>query len=182
MQDNDKLEALIRNNRESFDSHEPRPENWQKIEAELGFDQRRDNKTQSLWLWKAAVILLLGVVAFLLADKYNQSEPLEEQLASVQHFEELETFYTSLINNKRERLSEVKGESSFDLQVEMKELDEIYSDLRELFLESQPSEQVLERLVHLLRQKLHVIDSQLEIIEQEQLPEEMKKEMEVNSL
>ena len=87
-----------------------------------------------------------------------------------------------MINNKRERLSEVKGESSFDLQVEMKELDEIYSDLRELFLESQPSEQVLERLVHLLRQKLHVIDSQLEIIEQEQLPEEMKKEMEVNSL
>ncbi|HEY9117676.1 MAG TPA: hypothetical protein VIN11_07605, partial [Roseivirga sp.] len=97
-----------------------------------------------------------------------------DQVSNVEKLKELETFYTSLIENKEERLaSEISSEdASVYLDVEIRELDEIYAELKELFIESQPSDQVLERLVHLLRQKLHVIDSQLELIEKTKTPQQ----------
>lgn len=181
MQGKDKLEKFILRNKEAFDTAEPKAENWAKIEAQLGFEQPTA-KHHVGWFWKAAVFLLLGAVGFLLVDRYNVQPANDLEASNIEKFKELETFYTSLIDNKKEKLaSEMSAEeASIHLQVEMQELDEIYSDLKELFLESQPSEQVMERLVHLLRQKLKVMDSRLEIIEREKLPEEMREASDVS--
>lgn len=174
MQGKDKLEGFIAENREAFDSETPPKRNWSNIEDQLGIStENRAPKTP--WYWKAAVVLLLGAVSFLLIDKYDFMAA-NGHVSNVEKFKEMETFYTSLIENKEQRLaSEIASkETSILLEVEIKELDEIYSELKELFFESQPSEQVLERLVHLLRQKLHVIDSQLELIEKAKAPQENK--------
>lgn len=181
MQGKDKLEKFILRNREAFDTAEPQEGNWAKIEAQLGFEKPAA-KHYVGWYWKAAVFLLLGAVSFLLVDRYNVQPANDLETSNIEKFKELETFYTSLIDNKKEKLeSEMSAEeASIYLQVEMQELDEIYSDLKELFLESQPSEQVMERLVHLLRQKLKVMDSRLEIMELDKLPEEMKEASDVS--
>lgn len=179
MQGKELLENFIQENKEAFDVAEPNEKVWESIESKLDFEVPSAKKSVVGWYWKAAVFLLLGAVGFLLVDRY-QIEPANDLEAStVEKFQELETFYTSLIANKKERLeSEMSAEeASLYLQVEMEELDEIYTDLRELFLESQPSEQVMERLIHLLRQKLRVMDGQLDIIEREKLPDEMKEEL-----
>lgn len=184
MQGKDQLEKFIQENRESFDSAEPRKGIWNEIERELDFGSPQLKKSYVGWYWKAAVFLLLGAVGYLLVDRYEVKPTNEMEATTVEKFQELETFYTALIANKKERLdSEMSPEeASLYLKVEMQELDEIYSDLKELFLESQPSEQVMERLVHLLRQKLKVMDSQLEIIEREKLPEGMKAELSETSM
>ncbi|WP_420386108.1 hypothetical protein [Roseivirga sp.] len=176
MQGKDQLEQFIGENREAFDTAEPGKKSWEVIEQQLHFnDAPKVNRVG--WYWKAAVFLLLGAVGFLMVDRYQIQQTPELEATNVEKFKELETFYTSLIANKQERLeSEMSPkEATMYLEVEMKELDEIYSDLKALFLESQPSEQVMERLVHLLRQKLKVMDSRLEKIEREKLPEEMKE-------
>lgn len=184
MQGKDQLEKFILENRESFDSAEPKGDVWNDIESKLEFNTPQVHKSYVGWYWKAAVFLLLGAVGYLLVDRYEVKPANEMEATTVEKFHELETFYTALIANKKERLeSEESSEGASDyLQVEMQELDEIYADLKELFMESQPSEQVMERLVHLLRQKLKVMDSQLEIIEREKLPEAMKSELSETSM
>lgn len=185
MQDKDNLERFIENNRGAFDLKEPKTEVWNNIESKL-----RPDRTVTVWYWKAAVILLIGAVAFLLTDKYlplTQSEGAfdeSEVLASnnLEKFEDLEVFYTSIISKKRSKVSEEleTGKMFNFLEADLHELDVIYKDLKEVFLESQQSEEVLDRLLHLLRQKIHLLNSQLDILERNKLPENMKGEIDIS--
>lgn len=185
MQDKDNLERFIEDNRTSFDLKEPRQEVWTSIQDELS-----PQKTTTLWYWKAAVFLLVGAVAFLLTDKFTpESEvvmTIEQQEAQVtsnlEKFEDLEVFYTSIISKKKEKVSEEleAGDMFNYLEVDIKELDVIYNDLKGVFLESQQSEELLDRLVHLLRQKIHLLNSQLDILERDKLPEEMREELDIS--
>lgn len=179
MQDKDNLERFIQENREGFDLKEPRQQVWAKVERGL-----RPSQTTTLWYWKAAVFLLIGAVGFLLTDKFlPESETvisIEQQeslaMSNLEKFEDLEFFYSSIISKKREKVSEEleAGDMINYLEGDIKELDVIYKDLKDVFLESQQSEEVLDRLVHLLRQKIHLLNSQLDILERDKLPQEMK--------
>ena len=184
MRGKDQLEKFIHENKAALDQAEPRAELWNDIESKLNFEAPQVKISYISWYWKAAVFLLLGAVGYLLVDRYDVKPANDLEATNVEKFHELETFYTSLIANKQERLNSEMSpeEASMYLDVEMKELDEIYSELKEMFLQSQPSEQVMERLVHLLRQKLKVMDSQLQIIEREKLPKEMQEELSETSM
>ncbi len=185
MQDKDKLEYFIKQNKEGFDVNEPRKEVWTGIESKL-----RAEQPNRLWYWKAAVFLLIGAVGFLLVDKFSpKSETIDsmEQLealatTNLEKFEELEVFYSSIISKKREKVSEEleSGDVFNYLEADMKELDVIYKDLKGVFLRSQQSEEVLDRLVHLLRRKIHLLNSQLDILERDKLPEAMRKDTSVS--
>jgi len=185
MQDKDNLEKFIENNREAFDLKEPKTDVWTNIETKL-----RPERSTTLWYWKAAVILLIGAVAFLLTDKYmplSQDEASfdeSEILASnnLEKFEDLEVFYTSIISKKKNKVSEEleTGKTFNFLEADLQELDVIYNDLKEVFLESQQSEEVLDRLLHLLRQKIHLLNSQLDILERNKLPEDMKERIDIS--
>lgn len=180
MQDKDNLERFIEENREGFDLKEPKQEVWTNIESNL-----QPERTNTLWYWKAAVFLLIGAVGFLLTDKFlPESETIisieqQQSLATsnLEKFEELEVFYSSIISKKREKVSEEleAGDMFNYLEGDIQELDLIYTDLKDVFLESQQSEEVLDRLVHLLRQKIHLLNSQLDILERDKLPQEMKE-------
>ncbi|MBO3698330.1 hypothetical protein [Roseivirga sp. E12] len=184
MQDKDNLERFIENNKSSFDLKEPKAEVWSNIETELR------PKSVTLWYWKAAVILLIGAVAFLLTDKFLPQSPDVtsfddvEVLASsnLEKFEELEFFYTSIISKKRDKVTEeLETGSMFNfLDADLEELDVIYKDLKDVFLESQQSDEVLDRLIHLLRQKIHILNSQLDILERDKLPDDMKEDIDVS--
>lgn len=181
MQGKDSLEKFIHENRMAFDDKKPNDHVWNKIDASL-----EPKQTNELWYWKAAVILLIGAVTFLLIDR--PTDGLDKQIidehqaletSNLEKFEELELFYTSIISNKNEKLLvELEEGNEFDyLGTDIKDLDVIYDDLKEVFLESQQSEEVLDRLIHILRQKIHMLNSQLDILERERLPEDMKSEL-----
>lgn len=181
MQGKDSLEKFIHENRAAFDNKEPSTHVWNKIDASL-----KPKQSNQLWYWKAAVILLIGAVTFLLIDRPANSldnltidEHQALEASNLEKFEELEQFYTSIISNKSNKLLvELEDGDGFDyLGTDIKDLDVIYDDLKEVFLESQQSEEILDRLIHILRQKIHMLNSQLDILEQERLPEEMKSEL-----
>ena len=182
MQGKDNLEQFIREHRSSFDTKDPSSKVWDSIGQELA---RGDSPRNTLWYWKAAVFLLIGAVGFLLVDKFAgtaipsiDESTLASEVSNLEKFQELEIFYTSIITEKSGKLNEeLQDDEHFNhLEVDMKVLDELYADLKEVFLQSQQSEEVLNRLIHVLRQKIHLLNSQLDILEDEMLPEEMRAE------
>ena len=172
MQDKDHLEEFIKENRSSFETHEVPEGIWAKIEKDL--DHSIDKPVQTLWYWKAAVVVLMAAVAFLIVDKYTPASEQEQQLSELSEFEELETFYTSIISKKETKLQEaLRGEEAINyLESDIEELELLYNDLRKVYTEEQSSPGVSERLIHLLRQRIHLINSQLDIIAEEKVPEE----------
>ncbi|MHA7102279.1 hypothetical protein [Roseivirga pacifica] len=181
MQDKDQLEQFVTANKEQFDLAEPNDKIWGSIANELEPVATKKDAPQVLWYWKAAVVVLLAAVTFLMVDEFTASgglieEPLAEEMSQVDTFKDMEVFYTSIINKKKERLNEeLKGQEALNyLEADIAELDKLYQEMREFFLENQSSPEVMDRLMHLLRQRLHLINSQLDILEKNKLPEEIK--------
>lgn len=178
----DRLEEFVKANRDAFDDASPRPELWDKIEGALdGTDERVKPIKSTLWMWKAAVVLLLGAVTFLAIERFvpqDQVVDTESVVSTLEEFQELEAFYTSVIDEKKDKLSvELEGEEFFNyLEGDIEEIDAIYKELRDLYTNDQESQIVMDRLIHLLRQKLHLINSQLDILEEAKNPVKTKED------
>ncbi|GAB5522282.1 MAG: hypothetical protein Roseis2KO_01540 [Roseivirga sp.] len=178
----DRLEEFVKEHRNEFDVAEPKQELWDRIATDLGAEEEEKVKPihggSGVWLWKAAVAVLLIAVTYLAVDKFVPTEPEIPTMATMEDFEEFESFYTSIITEKSSKLSlELEGEQFFNyLEADIEELDAIYTELRATFESEQGGEQVLNTLVHLLRQKLHLINSQLDILEEAKNPVKTKVE------
>jgi hypothetical protein len=163
----DKLEDFIKDNKAAFDTAEPDNRVWNKVNHALDHNKVKTINS-SVWYWRAAVAVLLIAVVYLAADKFSASQPKVAALSTLQEFEQLETFYTSMITEKKMELSEqVSDEEYFSyLEADIQSLDDLYRELKVTFEEGQETPQVKSALVHLLRQKLHLINKQLDIMEQ----------------
>ena len=162
----DRLENFIRENGGQFDELEPRHSVWEKIDVELTDGKGNGINSPSVWLWKVAVVILIGAVAFLLVDRYTFTEQPVAAVTTVEEFNELETFYTSLISKKELRVEDATSSDDFFtfLATDIEEIDAIYAELKKTFEEDLETPAALDALVHLLRQKLHLISSQLDVI------------------
>lgn len=162
----DKLEDFIKDNKEQFDTETPKGEVWNKIEK--GLDQNAGAKSNSThWFWKVAVVVLLIAVAYLGSEKYFSADSNDESTA-MQEFKEMETFYTQMISDKKIELSEEveTGEYFSFLEADIQSLDQYYEELKVTFESGQETPQLKSALVHLLKQKLYLIEKQLEILEE----------------
>jgi hypothetical protein len=161
----DRLEDFIKENRGQFDELEPRHSVWEKIDVELT-DGKVKSINLTMWLWKVAVVILIGAVAFLLVDRYTFKEQQIAAVTTVEEFNELETFYTSLISKKELRVEDATSSDDFFtfLATDIEEIDAIYIELKTTFEKDLETPAVLDALVHLLRQKLHLISSQLDVL------------------
>lgn len=161
----DRLEDFIKENRGQFEEFEPRHSVWEKIDVALT-DGKVKSINPAMWLWKVAVVILIGAVAFLLVERYTFKEQQIAALTTVEEFNELETFYTSLISKKELRVEDATASDNFFtfLETDIEEIDAIYAELKKTFEEDLETPAVLDALVHLLRQKLHLISSQLDVI------------------
>ena len=73
-----RLEDFIRDNREEFDSEEPRPQLWKNMRAELEHHEKRNDKIfhLSFLRWTAAaaiVIMILGMFYYM-----NRPQPVND--------------------------------------------------------------------------------------------------------
>jgi hypothetical protein len=86
----------------------------------------------------------------------------------MEEFKELETFYTQMISDKKTKLSEEveTGEYFSFLEADIQSLDQNYKELKTTFENGQETPQLKSALVHLLKQKLYLIEKQLEILEE----------------
>lgn len=169
----DRLEEFVKTHRNEFDTAEPKQELWERIAADMNGEQEKVvPMTRGLWLWKAAVAVLLVAVTYLAVDKFLPVQQEVQEVSTLEEFEEVEAFYTSIISEKSSKLSvEMENGEFFNyLEADIEELDAIYFELKATFEDEQGGQQVLGTLVHLLRQKLHLINSQLDILEEVKNP------------
>ena len=162
----DKLEDFIKDNKEQFDTETPKTEVWNKIEKGLNKSERA-NGNSTHWFWKIAVAVLLIAVAYLGSEKYLGTSASNESTV-MREFKELETFYTQMISDKKTELSEEveAGEYFSFLEADVQSLDQYYEELKTTFESGQETPQLQSALVHLLKQKLYLIEKQLEILEE----------------
>lgn len=155
----DQLENFISQNRPAFDDQEPSEKVWTNIRKNLF----RTSLWNSIVVWRAAAVLLLGLCIYLaiprITDQYDQTLVLNE-------FNDVESFYISQISEKVNLIKESRGQETGmnGFTHDFKQLEAMYQVLKEE-MKTRPSQKVKDALVlnlliriDLLNQQLHKID------------------------
>lgn len=196
----DRLKEFVNENREGFDVFEPRPELWQEICQEMpviakpqkaerkeakvisiNFGERLNFSADFLFMRVAATIILLlacGITLWMV--KQNTPASSNPSLATVSgqtnlnpvvpELAEVEMYYTSQINSKREELS------AYDLKVlgldearaidrELARLDSSYTRLKSQLYTSPNTDQVMGAMIQNLQLRIGVLNRQLEVLQ-----------------
>lgn len=195
----DRLKEFVNENREEFDVFEPRPELWQEICTELKTQQPQEEKPRKeakvisinfgerlnftadfMFMRVAAtIVLLLACGLTLWMVKQNSPATGNNTLAAaseasvyqaVPELAEVEVYYTSQINSKREQLSEydlkVLGlDEAREIDRELARLDSTYTRLKEQLKTTPNTDQVMSAMIQNLQIRIEVLNRQLEVLQ-----------------
>ena len=157
------LENYIDQNREALDVEEPREKVWADIERKL--DQPRlllAGKVVSFPIWKVAAVLLIGMAAVLLLQKYLPMENARNMAGSFptesiyefspQDFEELKevkTYFKGKVAQYEQQFAKLEGTdpTSNSYLAILSEKKEVRESLEAAFNESPQDEHILINLV-----------------------------------
>ncbi len=165
-----KLEKFIQDNREEFDSEEPRDELWQNITRELKPEVKITKGKSGFNFWKIAAIILLLVSFTLVLDKYylqKGTESISAESYLTNEFQEAESFYLNLVSEKKEALEQQfknDPELKREFLSEVEGLDQQYNQLKsDLKLGNQ--DEILDAMIINLQLRIEILNRQLEILE-----------------
>lgn len=181
----DKLKKFIQENRDEFDAFEPRPDVWQDICQKLSetkpvINHRKPAKVitftyAQLWRYAAAVVVLLiaGIVAWQTSRKADAPPVASGQTPSLAtvapEMAEVESYYTSLINERKAELGE------FDLRApgiddnlpqDVANLDSTYARLKRELYTTPNREKIIEAMIQNLQLRMEILNQQLKTLEQ----------------
>lgn len=175
----DRLEKIIRENRDAFDDKSPRRNVWAEIEKEL---QLEPEKTQLGWLviWKVAAVIFLFTSIWLAYDKFSgerQGESVAEVESNIPQLTEAEKFYTSVINEKRAEIIELTKNRQ-DLRKEflysLNDLDSMYTVLKKE-LPKGNSDEIADAMIMNLQLRIDILNKQLGILQEIQNKKDNEK-------
>jgi hypothetical protein len=183
-----RLENFIRDNREQFDTDEPSPQVWKKIEQQVSPDAKKGNVVVMKFLrWSvaAAVIVLAGVGTYALLNKNSgtnapvaETKPAttpatngtDELLNEINPTYAKEVYhFTQLIELKQTELKQLeKDNPSLYKQFinDITKLDSSYNALKKELPANPNREQLLEAMIQNLRLQTELLNQQLQIIQQ----------------
>jgi len=157
----DSLGKFINENREEFDSQVPPESVWNKIETALP-KASKQIFWNSVTFWRAAALILFGLSAYLVVSK-NYSRPNKQEIAEIQGFNDLETYYSSQISEKMDmvhRYQTSTGLTEDEITQNMKKLEAMYLVLKDE-MKRRPSQDVRDALVLNLLVRIDLINQQL---------------------
>ena len=177
-----KLEKFIQDNREEFDSEEPRPQLWKKLRSELEHEKKDDRVFHLSFLrWTAAaavVIMLVGMFYYLnrqqtpdtVAGKSNTNEVTEDPLAQIDPAYAKQVYhFTQLIELKQNELKQIEKEQPElygQFVKDVRKLDSSYQGLRAQLPANPDPEVLLEAMIQNLRLQADLLNQQLAIIKE----------------
>lgn len=170
----DKLEQLVKENREAFDDKNPGPGVWNKIAQQL------DDKPTLHWLWKvAAIVFFLTTVG--LATQLNLFSNTDTIVDATQpdEFEAVEGYYFELISEKKSMIYDYEEQNvniDQDFEQDLQKLDAMYLVLKEE-METNPSKKVADALILNLLVRIDILNEQLKELDD---TDDELKESEVN--
>jgi len=164
------LENFIRQNKDLFDDKEPSERVWTKISSALF-------NTTTLWnsltVWRAAAVLLLGVCVYLLLPE----EVKKQDRLAMNEFKDIESFYISQISEKVDLLKEFEDADSGlnGYTSDFQQLEAMYYVLKEE-MKTRPSQKVKDALVLNLLIRIDLLNKQLHKIEKDSQAERSSEE------
>jgi hypothetical protein len=177
-----KLEKFIQDNREEFDSEEPRPQLWKKLRSELE-DEKKDDKVfhLSFLRWTAAaavVVMIVGMFYYVnrqqapdsFAGKSGTGQVNEDPLAQIDPAYAKQVYhFTQLIELKQNELKQIEKEQPElygQFVKDVRKLDSSYQGLRAQLPANPDPEVLLEAMIQNLRLQADLLNQQLAIIKE----------------
>jgi anion-transporting ArsA/GET3 family ATPase len=161
-----KLEIFIKDNRKSFDTEQPSPELWSKINAGLDRKQPVNPNRWKVWIGIAASLtLVLGL--FFYADQGN-SDVLSAADVNPEYARKQMRF-ASLIEQKTDSLEALarKNPELYDrFSADLQEIKSDYKQLKNELPQSANQKLVVKAMERNLELQLQVVSQQLTIINQ----------------
>ena len=193
---NNSLERFIRDNRESFDHHEPSDDLWNKIGTAIGQPQKTTRViSMSRAGWAVAATLFLAFAGILTFQLFNRSadqpaitladkktvvgQPAGDSLVNLidPQYGQLVSQFTNVIETKQLELRKLEKDDpelykkfSGDIQ----KLDSAYHTLRNTLNASPNTEQLLQAMISNLQLQIDLLNQQLTIIQKVKQPKSEK--------
>lgn len=182
----DNLEEYIKNNRESFDFHEPSEDIWNKISK----PDKKNKFSSYTWFSIAASILVVISFSVFYYSFHNQKMAIElsasndsTQYSLPTEIQEAEIFYTTLINKKMSELGSIENSDSEiinDVNNDFNQLDSIYIDLKNELNSNVANEELIEAMIQNYRTKLSILENLLTSIQSKNIAQnENNKQVEL---
>lgn len=182
----DKLEKFILDNREDFDHLEPDPALWDRIGTRKAPVVRLNWKSVA---WKAAAVVAIFTASYYFHDymaarKSGEQEYIagnmdEQGSPIVRELIEAEAYYTSQIDMAREevfRLTADAPDIQKEINMEMVELDKVFSELKDDLKDNADNEEVIEAMIQNYRLKLDILEEMLYRLKQSHEPQNKGKD------
>lgn len=179
-----RLEQFIRDNREQFDSEEPSPLIWKKMEQQLA-PTKATGRVIAMkllrWSAAAAVLILAGTGVYsLLKDKPDNTQaattPASKEKTGHDLLNEINPTYakevyhfTQLIELKQSELKQIEKENPSlykQFLSDINNLDSSYNALKKQLPDNANREQLLEAMIQNLRLQADLLNQQLQVIQQ----------------
>lgn len=179
------LKQFVRDHRAEFDSEEPAPQLWNKINQQLEPPTRKGFLRSLSWMqWgiAAAVLVLLGVgtVFILSRDGTKQAPPLANTTppdsATADIINDINPAYakevyhfTQLIELKQAELKQVEKDDPVlykKFVIDIDKLDSSYNALKQQLPSNPNREQLLAAMIQNLQLQEDILNQQLQIIQQ----------------
>ena len=159
----DKLEKFIIDHREQLDNKTPREGVWSRISDSV-FDKSAGSYWNSVTVWRAAAILMMGLSAYLFFSKPGTPNS-SQQLVMQQDFTDIESFYSAQISEKVALISteDLFADDSFTQDI--KKLEAMYNVLAEE-MKKHPSQKVKDALVLNMLVRIDLLNQQIQRLEE----------------
>jgi len=166
----DKLEKYIIDHRSQFDDQDPDPEIWERVETRKSLVIRINWKDIA---WKAAAVAAIFVASYFFHDYMaSRNQPFQSFMSKnagdvspmVSELIEAEAYYSSQIDRKKDevfRLTASNPEVRREIDMEMVDLDRVFSELKKDLKDNADNEEVIEAMIQNYRLKLDILEVML---------------------
>ncbi|PID92743.1 MAG: hypothetical protein CSA96_01680 [Bacteroidetes bacterium] len=160
----DRLEEFVVQHRADFDRREPDPSIWMKIHPEPMMIRPRRKRLRWLSIAAAVAMLFGGTSAGLYFLKVRSQQGASAESGIYREIEESEQYYTQVLALRYEELRPYLAadqEAALMLQSDMKELDQVYAELKDDLKDNASNPEVIEAMILNYRVKLEILEDLL---------------------
>lgn len=178
------MERFIRDNRESFDIHQPGNRVWEALEKEIGSGQKRVpvvSLKAFRWAAAAAVVLLVSLAAWLMNRPAENTgtevlaakgqDPVVAQIDP--QYAQMVAQFNGMIEAKQKEIQSIEKDNPelfHQFSSDIRKLDSTYQVLRNTLPANPNKEQLLEAMIGNLQMQINLLNQQLQIIQQVKNP------------
>ena len=172
----DKLEQFIKDNREAFDTYEPNPAIWGKIEKSV---HKKTIRLKTV-LWRAAAVIIIFGASLVFHRYIDMLDSKKDVSAKIPEIQEAEIYYSGLLSSKLNEIKPMLEEHpgiDKEMKADLNELDKMYDDLKKDLKDNVSNQEVIEAMIQNYRLRLSILEDILNEFNKEKKDDKSIKEI-----